>query len=122
MQTVHPWRREGAVPAVDPADLKTAWNLVYQTKKERPGVIAIGRGLWEQVLSPGADVDAITFRAAMLDLIFKHHAAELGNLQPTDAAVLSVMSDFPLRWLQPGGKPPFDPHKFISRLHNPSAA
>ena len=68
----HPENGEFA-PAVNAADVRTAWNFVQRTRKQHPrpglGAIAIGRGLWQQVSSPDANVDAVTYRASMLILL-----------------------------------------------------
>jgi len=144
----YPWTRpenEEFAPAVNAADVKTAWNFVQRTRKQHPGpglgAIAIGRGLWEQVLSPDANVDAVTYRASMLSLGL-HFSNEVNAHQsdvdpklaqltdklrarlsddPLDDSVFKAIRGLPPKWMNDLGRQalPLDVEEFARRLeHN----
>ena len=86
---------------------------------------AIGRGVFEQVCKPGADLDAISFRSAKLGII--PLLAEIGAIpqealdtimadgQFTDAA-LRGMAQLPMEWIETGVAKqgmPFDWEQFL---------
>src|SRR5512142_819353 len=74
MSLKHPWEGPAneLVPTVKADDMRVALRLVQDTRAEHPGVgaVAIGRGQWKRSLSKGADIDAITYRLAMLGLLY----------------------------------------------------
>ncbi len=114
------------VPPVDFEDLKVVCQLFHETAKAHPGEqFAIGRGVFEQVCKPGADLDAIGFRGGKLGLI--PILANFGaipedvvdtimpNGQFTDAA-LRAMAQLPMEWIETGVEiqgMPFDWEKFL---------
>jgi hypothetical protein len=134
----HPW--EGPpnelVPTVRADDMKAAWRLVHDTKQERPGTMAIGRGVWEYVLSKGADIDAVTYRNAMLALLFQiFQDTNLAFAEPEikkqadrfskfnddkfNDAMFKVMAQIRLYWLRKDGPTngfPFDLDEFLTQV------
>jgi hypothetical protein len=58
---------DGPVPAVDPADLRSAWAMRNNFYPVAPGErFAIGTDLCKRACSPGADVRAVFIRLSML--------------------------------------------------------
>src|SRR5438477_4476618 len=113
----HPWEPqegEALVPAVEPADVKAAWQVYHDAEVRMPGQqVAIGRSVFEHVCSPGADISSVTYRTVQLLLLF-HIAAEAVN-EPDARKILEwqhgdkldrlfeVMSRIPIKWLPKEG-------------------
>jgi hypothetical protein len=138
MNRRHPWEGPAneLVPTVKADDLKAAWRLVHDTRKDYSGVIAIGRGVWEQVLSKGADIDAVAYRNAMLALLFqifqdtdfvtaepeiKKQADRFSkfNDDKFNDALFRVMAQIRLYWLRKDGPTngfPFDVEEFLTQV------
>jgi len=58
------------VPEVDPEDLKTVWQLYDEMAKSNPGErFSIELSVLEEVCKPGADVQAVWYRQAAIDLL-----------------------------------------------------
>jgi hypothetical protein len=119
------WKSEGdEVAAVDPADLRAVWNLMrnVQARNATPGqCTSISVGGYERVCSPGADVTAVWFRAAMLGML-----QMTGDLLTPwthdgdfDGAVFSVAASLPMKKM-PVGVPqqglPFDVQEFVKQI------
>jgi hypothetical protein len=70
----NPWEpKEGEtlVPRVDPADVKTAWQLYEDAELRMPAQqVAKSRSVFQHVCSPGADISAIFHRVVMLRFLF----------------------------------------------------
>jgi hypothetical protein len=144
MNRRHPWEGPAneLVPTVKADDLKAAWRLVHDTRKDHSGVIAIGRGVWEQVLSKGADIDAVAYRNAMLALLFqifqdtdfvtaepeiKKQADRFSkfNDDKFNDALFRVMAQIRLYWLRKDGPTngfPFDVEEFLTQVEQASPA
>jgi hypothetical protein len=74
-----PQEGEALVPAVEPADVKAAWQVYHDAEVRMPGQqVAIGRSVFEHVCSPGADISSVTYRTVQLLLLF-HIAAEVST-------------------------------------------
>ena len=57
------------VPEVDP-DLKTVWQMNRDLQARHPGQqVATGRGVYEHACKPGADIQAVGYRAAVLSML-----------------------------------------------------
>ena len=94
----------GFVPEVDPVDLELVFqlcggsNLTPESKRAATGV-----SVFERACSPGADVRAVCYRAAMLELM-----CGIGLLLPwshngvLDKAVIRVAAIFPMEKMQVG--------------------
>jgi hypothetical protein len=125
-----PQEGETLVPTVDPADVKTAWQLYNDAELRMPGQqVAIGRSVFEHVCSPGADIGAICHRAVMLRFLFLNvdhspeepEAKELAKYRhdgELDNRLFRVMSQIPLRWIPKEGLHgfPFNGEEFFKQL------
>jgi hypothetical protein len=116
-----PQEGEALVPAVEPADVKAAWQVYHDAEVRMPGQqVAIGRSVFEHVCSPGADISSVTYRTVQLLLLF-HIAAEAVN-EPDARKILEwqhgdkldrlfeVMSRIPIKWLPKEGTHSFPPN------------
>ena len=119
------WKfQEGSVAAVDPDDMKKLWLLFrdVQSRSDSGGGVAIDMRLYERACSPGADVQAVWFRAAILETL-KQLRPEL--LAPWihdgefDDAVFQVAATFPMKKMRTGVVReglPFDVEGFVKRI------
>jgi hypothetical protein len=58
------------VPEVNFADFKAMWEYGQRVKERHPkGGVAVGTGIWKQVCSPDADIDAVFHRVSILGLV-----------------------------------------------------
>jgi len=116
---------EGGVAAVDPDDMKKLWQLFRDVQSRSGGIeggVAIDMRLYERACSPGADVQAVWFRAAILETL-KQLRPEL--LAPWihdgefDDAVFQVAATFPMEKMRTGAVReglPFDVEEFVKRI------
>jgi hypothetical protein len=125
------WRSQGDVPAVAPADLKAARAFSRGVQAATGGKAGIIEpALYQRVCSPGADVEAVWYRASMLGLLemlptvdpqmFPEspltswtHNGEL------DDAVLQVAAIFPMKRIGVGVVHeglPFDLEEFLKQI------
>lgn len=115
------------VPAVDPEDLKAVWQVYRNVEMSHPGQrVGICMDSLACECKTGADIQAITYRIMMLQLI-QHVAPESlaawtkdGEL---DEAVFRVVADIPMEWL---GKEirqglPVDVDEFFRRVRGKGA-
>ena len=59
-----------SVPEVDPDDVKTAWKIQTEAEARNPGkLIATGSDLLQRSCKPGANIQAIGYRAAVLFMV-----------------------------------------------------
>jgi hypothetical protein len=112
----------GAVAEVDPVDLESVLQLCGGIQpapgnRER----ATGQDLFAQLCSPGADVRAVSYRAAMLQLM----GGPLNLLSPwlhdgiLDKAVIQVAARFPMETMEVGvvrNSLPFDFEEFVKQV------
>jgi hypothetical protein len=65
---MHPWESksgEELAPVVNPADIKTAWQVYHDSGPRNPGEqVAISMNVFEHFCSPGADIASVTYRTA----------------------------------------------------------
>jgi hypothetical protein len=114
----------GAIPSVNPGDLRGVWEIMRETHADflgnpepelggRQTAISIDVRLLASVCSPEANVLAVWARGAML-CILAHRglltSRQRGN--QLDDAVVDVGATFPL----PGGLNGFDPDAFLEQL------
>jgi hypothetical protein len=60
----------GSVPPVEPADLRSVWEMQTRIQALRPGEqIGIGADSYKQACGPGADVRAVFERASNLSIL-----------------------------------------------------
>lgn len=114
------------VPEVDPEDLKTVWKINRDIQARHPGQqVATGRGVFEHACKPGADIQAVGYRAAMLSMLI-HLASNLENpikeLGPwlkedqLEDVVFTAAAKIPVEWMGRGivrHGPPLDVKEFV---------
>jgi hypothetical protein len=125
------WRSQGDVPAVNPADLKAvrAFSREVQAATGGQGSI-IEPALYQRACSPGADVEAVWYRASMLGLLEMLPTVDPqmfpeSPLTPwthngeLDDAVLQVAATFPMKRMGVGVVHeglPFDVEEFLKQV------
>lgn len=110
------------VAVVDPADLLAVWKLQRGTSPSTGGgQMALGMSLYQSVCSPGADIQAVWYRATMLQLL----AGPMQSLAPwmhdgqLDPAAFRVMAAFPLKKMGIGVRHqglPFDVEEILKEI------
>ena len=117
----------GPVPEVDPADLKSLWNMQSeaQARHDKPGAIALSFSLCQSACSPGANVAAVWYRSSMLAVL--QHLSDAGGPalpgiqegKPSDA-FFKALAIVPMTGMQPGAPPrkgfPFDLQELVSLI------
>jgi len=110
------------VPVVDPIDLRKAWDVFQDVQVRRPGEqVAICLTSFERVCSHGADIGAVTYRAAMLQSLCKHLeliSARLGDAKLADG-VFDLAATFPMEYICDGMVHqgfPLDVQEFIRHI------
>ena len=121
------------MPEVDPDDVKAVWREYQDTAKDNPGVkFGIDLRVLEHVCKPGADVRAVYYRQAALDLLrllsqqkpFSEMAgqefkAKITALMTDGAfrdAAFRAMAKVPMEWMEVGvvrDSPPYDFEEFL---------
>jgi hypothetical protein len=114
-------QRSGSVPPVEPADLRSVWEMQTGIQALCPGQqIGIGADVYKQACGPGADVRAIFERVSNLTIL-----QEVGILAPwlkngvPDDAVFHVAAKMPMRRRQTGDvyqTSRFDVDEFIKQV------
>jgi len=98
------------IPSVAPADLRKVWAVQRNIRSHFPGQqILLGDDTWERACSPGADLFAMFYRIAFLEMLAKPteplspwlHGGEL------DDAVFKVFATFPMKRINKGGQDTF---------------
>ena len=112
---------EGPIPPVDPADLRSVWEMLREVQARRPGEhIIIGDEIYKRACSPGANVEAVWFRSSLIGMLDM-----LGMLRPwihegvVADAVFKVAATFPVNGMAigvPRQGLPFDVQEFISQV------
>ena len=140
----HPWVGSGLVPVVNPADVKVMWDVRCDAETRHPGeLVATANGVIP--CSPGADMRAVSYRTAMLSLLFhicktakeapapksegaerfEKHVERLEKWQTGDRldVLFKVIATIPLHWLDDEGPStlPFDIEEFIRQVEQESA-
>jgi hypothetical protein len=108
------------VPAVDPDDVRTAWQIGREVQARYPGKnIATGAELMKQACKPGANIQAVTYRAWLVLLMTEIAPEKLvpftRNGQLEDAVFLAA-AKVPAEWMRVGvvrEAPPFDVTEFV---------
>jgi hypothetical protein len=109
------WRGEGAqealkfgreagkpVPAVDPEDVKTVWQIGREAQANHPGQnVAIGGDLMRHACKPEADIEAVGYRSSLLWLVNRVAPEQMAQFtregEPNDAAFRAV-AKIPAEW------------------------
>jgi hypothetical protein len=133
------WMKDGPIPPVDPADLKSVWAMHEKFNKEfeermpkRPPnqVCAVSPDYYRQVCSPGANVGVVWYRLSILEML--RHISEITGTslpwpregKPGDA-VFKALATVPMTGVAPGvvrKVPPFDPDELIRLIKQESEA
>jgi hypothetical protein len=106
------------VPAVDPENLKTVWQIGQDTLAGHQGV-AIGADLMKQLCKPGADIAAVSYRASLIWMVTQIAPEDMQRFtrdgQPDDA-VFRAAAMVPAEWMGVGvvrQGPPLDVTEFL---------
>jgi len=110
------------VPQVDPADVKAVWTIREDVEKRYPGKqVGIGRGIFEHVCKPDADIAAVVYRVGMLRILVQHGDENLtpwmNNGEPGDA-LFRAAAQIPMEWIGVGVDHeglPFEVEEFLRR-------
>jgi hypothetical protein len=87
-----------AVPAVDPADIKTVRQIQREVQARNPGKqIAAGFELLKHICTPGADIPAIGFRASIPWVINLMAPEQLARF--SEDAVCRAAAKVPAEWV-----------------------
>ena len=108
------------VPAVDPDDVRTAWQVEREVQARYPGKnIATGAELMKRACKPGANIQAVTYRVWLVSLMTEIAPEKLApfthNGKPDDA-VFRAAAKVPAEWMGVGVAregPPFDVTEFV---------
>ena len=116
-----------AVPAVEAADLHSVWNTHQDIEAQHPGkAVAVGATLLEHVCSHGADIGAITYRSAMLQMLEMCGGDLLAPWRQSvhfHEDVFRVAARIPMKWMEVGVPQqglPFDVNLFLQELSKES--
>jgi hypothetical protein len=112
---------EGPIPPVDPADLRSLWEMQREVQARTAGQhTAISAEIYKRACSPGANVGAVWFRASLIGML-----EMLGVLRPwihegvVADAVFKVAATFPMNGMAigvPRQGLPFDMQELISQI------
>ncbi len=115
------------VPTVDGADIKSVWTIHQDLKSRHPGgQVGVDISIIKRACNPGADIRAVTYRSAMLQLLEMSPGKILAAWKrggSFDEAVFSVAATIPMKWMETGVPQsglPFDVDAFIQELHKES--
>jgi hypothetical protein len=120
--------KDGPIPIVDPADLKSVWAMQEDVTATHPGQqIGIASSLYERACTTGANVQAVFFRVSMLRVLKMMTESDglilpwLHDGKPEDA-LFKVLAAMPMNGLPPGGRQglPFDVEEFRRLLNKES--
>ena len=117
------WRfvaENGSIPSVNPADLRSVCAVQRDVQSRFSGQqVLMDDDAWKDACSPGADLFAIWYRIAMLELLTEQgllsHWLHDGEL---DDAVFKVLATFPIKRIQKGGQDgfPFDIQELTKQI------
>ena len=89
------------VPVVDLADIKVMWVHFQELKAQHPGGVAVEVDIWKQLCSPGANIQAVSYRCQMLGLLeMMQRAAWTGGELSVNAFKVAARMD--LHWMAVG--------------------
>jgi hypothetical protein len=108
------------VPVVDPEDVKTVWQIGRDAQANHGGKnVAVGVDLMKDECKPGADIEAVSYRASLVWLITQiapEHLARFTREGQPDDAVFRAVAKVPAEWMGVGivrQGPPFDVNEFL---------
>lgn len=108
------------VPAVDPEDVKSVWQIGRDVQANRPGQqVAVGVDTMKQACKPGANIKAVWYRASLLWLMTQIAPERLERFmregQLNDSVFLAA-AKVPAEWMGVGivrEGPPFEFNEFF---------
>ena len=133
------WLKDGPIPPVDPADLKSIWAMQEELKRDfekrapnrAPNQdLSVSINYYKRVCSPGPNVGVLWYRVSILEML-RHVSEATGTSLPWPRegkpgdAVFKALAIVPMTGLAPGvvrKVPPFDPDKLISLIKQESEA
>jgi hypothetical protein len=108
-------------PPVSPADLFAVWKFLRQAQAQslpdKQSSITIDSSALQQSCSPGVDVEAVSARTLMLDILSQ--VSPRWPDQPNADKILQVAARFPFNLPQLGvdsSEPPFDLREFMKQI------
>ena len=115
------------VPTIDVADLKSLWSVYRDMEMRNPGKHgAVGVGIMRDACSVGADINAVWYRGAMLQMLDMFPGELLARWKRSgefDEVVFRVAATIPMKWMQgevPQSHLPLDVDAFIQELQKES--
>ncbi len=91
------------VAEVDPDDLKAVWKEACDLQARHPGQqVATGLGVLQSICKPGADIQAVFYRASLLSLMTYFAPEQLASLRKDgqfDEAVFRAAAKVPMEWI-----------------------
>jgi hypothetical protein len=118
-----------SIPTVDPADLKSVWQMQEELRARHGSGFALAIDLYKGACSPGADVWSVWYRCSQFERLRNFNELTGTNLpwlhdgRPDDA-VFKALSVVPMTKMPPGGRPdlPFDVDELIKLIKKESDA
>ena len=106
------WDEPENTPIVAAADLRAVWAMSRTSRAQSTDF-----GAFEHVCSPGAEVEAVWFRASMLAMLDRIQPGwmEHSNIDK----VMDVAAEFPMKRMELGviyQSPPFDVQEFLKQV------
>ena len=116
-----------AAPTIDVADLKSLWSVYHDMEMRNPGKHgAVGVGIIRDACSVGANISAVWYRGAMLQMLDMFPGELLTRWKRNgefDEVVFRVAATIPMKRMQ-GGVPqshlPLNVDAFIQELQKES--
>ena len=112
------------VPEVDPADIKTVYSMHCELQARYPGKsVATGMEVFKRVCSPGANLPAVSYRTAtiqLLEMISPELLSECRKDGEMDERVFRAAASIPLEWQKVGVVReglPFSVEDFMKRVN-----
>ena len=107
------------VPAVDPEDVKTVWQIGRDAQAHAGKNVAVGADLMKRACKPGANIEAVTYRSWLIWLteqIAPEQLARFTRESQPDDAVFRAAGKITAKWMGVGivhQGPPFDVNEFL---------
>lgn len=108
------------VPAVDPDDVRTVWQITTEVQARNPGKnVATGAELMKQACKPGADIEAVIYRSwliSLMDMIAPDKLVPFTHNGQLDEVVFYAAAKVSLEWMGVGVVReglPFDVAEFV---------
>ncbi len=108
------------VPAVDPEDVKTVWQIGREAQANHAGKhVGVEIDLMKHACKPGANIEAVSYRAGLAWLITQiapEHLARFTREGQPDDAVFRAAAKVPAEWMGVGIVQqglPFDENEFL---------